>query len=105
MTFICQGVNPVVSQAATEKEANREAATAGREEKMGRKSDAILRTITNGRRLEIGATEAGRVFEGEFAIKWELEANLKLPKALRTCSGHYLTRQTGHVSTFPVNRM
>jgi hypothetical protein len=35
------------------------------------------------RRLEFGATEAGRVFEGEFASKWELEANLKLPKVLR----------------------
>jgi hypothetical protein len=59
------------SIASSDRKRSQQRSTDSRERrKMDRKSDAILRTITNGRRLEFGATEAGRVFEGEFASKW-----------------------------------
>lgn len=51
--------------------------------KIGRRGDMILRTSATGTRLEYGASEVGKAYEGEYAAKWAHECNLKLPKMLR----------------------
>lgn len=51
--------------------------------KVGRRGDLIIRSVGNGRKVEFGAAEVGKPFDGEHASKWLYESNLKLPKILR----------------------
>ncbi|CAG8528390.1 11916_t:CDS:10 [Acaulospora morrowiae] len=51
--------------------------------KIGHRSDWILRSITNGDKLEFGAGEAGKVWTDDHGTKFLKEAGLKLPKVLK----------------------